>query len=541
MVEGRSCGVGKRIGEILVEMGRLSDGDLSQVLQEYRPGEGPRLGDYLVQRGLVTELDVIGAIGKRMGISWPFVDLRKHLPAPEALCEIPESWVRKYRIFPLFREGDSVTIATSEPWNYEVLQGLSFLCGKKVVPLAAPPGDIREAIQYHYDFGALLKGESLSRIRHEREDLGRKALAPPIIQLADGILGKGVERRASDIHVEPGADVLTVRFRVDGILMEDRRLPLRVHPALLSRFKIMADLDISERRLPQDGTVRMRIEQREIDFRLSTLPTQYGEKAAIRILEKSRKGVTLEEIGLSRDDHGRIDALVRRQRGIVLVTGPTGSGKTTTLYAVIRRIGSPRINIVTVEDPVEYQIPGINQVQVHPAIGLDFAASLRAILRQDPDVILLGEIRDRETAEIAFRAAMTGHLVLSTLHTPDAVSSVTRLIDLGIPRYVASSTLSGVIAQRLVRTLCRQCSGNRGSRGDDYCPVCRNEGYSGRIGIFEVLTFSPVLREMVASGSSEESLRRRSIEEGMTTLLADGMAKIDQGKTTREEIRRVIE
>ncbi|MBI5198050.1 MAG: Flp pilus assembly complex ATPase component TadA [Nitrospirae bacterium] len=565
MVSGHFSGSSMRLGELLVEMGRLKEQDLTSALREYPKG-GQRIGEYLVHLGLITEADVLWAMGKRVGIPLRFIDLKKTVPTPEALGTVPESWARKYHILPLFWDRDSLTVATAEPWNYEALQEVSFLCGREVVPLAAPPRDIGEAIQYYYDLGTFLKGDKVfgntvggtswetsygrpARQGFEREVLGQKAQAPPIIQLADWVLRKGIERRASDIHVESSPDALMVRLRVDGVLFEDSRLPLGVHAALISRLKIMAGLDISERRLPQDGTIRMRIGNGNVDFRLSTLPTQYGEKMAIRILESSRKGNSLEDVGLSEEDYARVGKLIQKQKGIILVTGPTGSGKTTTLYAIIQRIGSPRMNLVTVEDPVEYNMPGVNQVQVRPDIGLDFAVCLRAILRQDPDVILVGEIRDRETAEIAFRAAMTGHLVLSTLHTNDAVSTVTRLMDLGIPRYVVASTVEGIISQRLVRQICRRCSGSsrnpviredRAKIGGD-CPFCRNEGYAGRIGLFEVLPFTDALRDLVASGQAEGTIRIRSTQEGMTTLMMDGLRKIGTGQTTQEEVRRVVE
>ena len=383
----------------------------------------------------------------------------------------------------------------------------------------------------------------------------------PLIRLADALIAKGVAMAASDLHIECASDGCLVRYRVHGLLATAFRLPSPLHAPLVSRFKILATLDISERRLPQDGAARVAKAGHTIDLRVSSLPTQHGEKVVARILDHSRALLSLSALGFSSDDSGTVAGWLKRRTGIILVTGPTGSGKTTTLYAMINAIREDRINIVTVEDPIEYSIPGINQVQVHPEIGLTFARALRAILRQDPNVILIGEIRDGETAEIAFRAAMTGHLVLSTLHTNDAPATIARLIDLGVPRYLVAAQTTGVLAQRLVRALCPACRVQGrppvshllqlnlpAAWCDDPtwwlpvgCDACGETGYQGRISLFETLVPARTLREQIGAGASEHELRTSAVRSGMVSLLTDGLAKARAGLTTVEELGRVLE
>jgi type II secretory ATPase GspE/PulE/Tfp pilus assembly ATPase PilB-like protein len=382
----------------------------------------------------------------------------------------------------------------------------------------------------------------------------------PLVRLVDTLLAKAVALDASDLHLEPAADACLVRYRVHGLLSTAFRLARALHPPLVSRVKILASLDIAERRLPQDGAVRATHAGHAVDLRISSLPTQYGEKLVIRILDQSRPLLTLAGLGLGAD-LAAVEGLLTRRKGIILVTGPTGSGKTTTLYAMINAIRDGSTNLITVEDPIEYSMPGVNQVQVHPEIGLTFARTLRAILRQDPDVILIGEIRDGETAEIAFRAAMTGHLVLSTLHTNDAPATVTRLIDLGVPRYLVAAQTTGILAQRLVRALCPACRAQGlpalapvlqlalpPATCDDPtwwrpvgCGACRGTGYRGRISLFESLIPGRALREEISDGASEDAIRVAAIRGGMASLLSDGLAKARAGLTTLEEVGRVLE
>jgi general secretion pathway protein E len=387
------------------------------------------------------------------------------------------------------------------------------------------------------------------------------AAAPPLVRLVDALLTYGVIRQASDLHVEPEADASLARYRVHGLLTQAFTLPRALHPALVSRLKILASLDIAERRLPQDGAVRGRYAGRPVDLRVASLPTQHGEKVVIRILDHGRQLLSLRALGLAPHESDAIDAILARRKGIILVTGPTGSGKTTTLYAMLNAIRDGRTNIVTVEDPIEYSIAGVSQVQVHAEIGLTFARALRAMLRQDPDVILIGEIRDSETAEIAYRAAMTGHLVLSTLHTNDAPATIARLTDLGVARYLVAAHTAGIVAQRLVRALCRACRvqgrpsladalhlGLPATIADDPtwwlpagCPACAGSGHQGRISLFESLLPSRDLREQIAAGASEEGLRLTALRSGMVSLLAAGLAKAREGLTSLEELGRVLE
>jgi type II secretory ATPase GspE/PulE/Tfp pilus assembly ATPase PilB-like protein len=386
-------------------------------------------------------------------------------------------------------------------------------------------------------------------------------LPAPLVRLVDALIAKGVAMDASDLHLEPASDACLVRYRVHGVLATAFRLPRPLHPPVISRVKILAALDIAERRLPQDGAVRSTHAGHAVDLRISSLPTQHGEKVVIRILDHSRPLLALAGLGLSPRDLASVERVLTLRKGIVLVTGPTGSGKTTTLYAMMNalRDGSP--NLITVEDPIEYSIPGVNQVQVHPEIGLTFARALRAMLRQDPNVILIGEIRDGETAEIAFRAAMTGHLVLATLHTNDAPATMTRLIDLGVPRYLVAAQVAGILAQRLVRTLCPDCRapgrpalahvlqlGLPATTADDAgwwvpvgCNACRGTGYRSRISLFESLIPSRVVREQVSAGGSEDALRAAAVRTGMISLLSDGLVKARAGLTTLEELGRVLE
>jgi type IV pilus assembly protein PilB len=557
-------GAHKKIGEILVSGGSITGEELNSALEDQNQGDD-RIGEILVMRHLISEKEVAKALSVQSGLV--LVDLKEAVPSPEALLCIPEALARRYVVFPLACDHKKITLVMADGGNYEVMQILSFFCGREISPLLAPRTSIIEAIARHYGLGSWAgsgmdpyHGSSLGDGRFSADEsrgwdsrgetgVGKKGDTPPIIRLADTILKRGIETGASDIHMEPFREHFSIRLRVDGVLVEEMRLPIRVQAGLVSRFKVLARLDISEKRLPQDGALSLRLEGRAMDLRISTLPTQHGEKVALRILDSTQGVVSLERLGLWKEDHKRVEVLIRRRRGIIFVTGPTGSGKTTTLYAMMQKIRSVQINIVTVEDPVEYNMPGLNQIQVRPDIGLGFPQCLRAILRQDPDVILVGEIRDGETAEIALRAAMTGHLVLTTLHTGDAVSTIMRLVDLGIPRYVVASTVTGIVAQRLVRRVCLQCQGGMRvsapsatpHRGGRECSACRNEGFSGRTGLFEVLVLNDPLRDLIASGLPEKELRREAAVTGMTTLMEDGLRKISTGVTTYEEVRRMVD
>ncbi|HET6370998.1 MAG TPA: ATPase, T2SS/T4P/T4SS family, partial [Nitrospiria bacterium] len=468
---------------------------------------------------------------------------------PQALALIPEALARKYLALPVRMEGRHLLVAMAEPTNLDALGDLGFSCGIRITPRLASPAALRRAIDRYYPLRekeGSRTGEELQVAAigdEEEEEGGDRGILAPVVRLANWILERAVSARASDIHIEPAREEFRIRFRIDGLLREEMRLPKWIQRPLVSRIKIMARLDISERRHPQDGAVRLRVEDREVDLRVSLLPTQFGEKAVLRILDTSRSVVGLSQVGFSGEMLSILTKQLRRPSGMILVTGPTGSGKTTTLYSMIQEIRSVTRNIVTVEDPIEYTIDEVNQTQVNAEIGLTFGACLRAILRQDPNVILIGEIRDLETAEIACRAALTGHLVLSTLHTNDAPSALTRLVDLGVPRYLVASVVVAVLAQRLVRQICPSCrKGEEESldhRRGDGCERCNREGFLGRVGIFELLSMTPPVQELLMAGAPSDALRTAAISGGMATLREDGFRKAQSGVTTRAEILRV--
>ncbi len=534
-------GTYKKIGELLIGEGVIGEETVKMMLEAQRQTPA-RFGDLLVNHRLASEHDIARVLSMQYGVE--YADVSRLSIMPEALLSIPENLARKHLILPVRLENKRLIAAMPDPLNLEGVKEVEFHSGMKMHPVIGTKQAIMEAIGYHYRFSASI--EHLTDIPSsvvDTVDAGGDEISAPVIQMVNLLLSEAVESRASDLHIEPSGECVTVRFRIDGVLVERTRLHPRVHGPVTSRLKILARLNIAERRLPQDGGFRARVGGKDIDLRVSTLPVSAGEKTVIRILDQSQTAVSLEDLGLSERDYVRMQALIQRKKGIILVTGPTGSGKTTTLYAIINRIKSGMINIVTVEDPVEYKIKGINQVHVRPDIGLTFARCLRAILRQDPDVILVGEIRDEETAEIACRAAMTGHLVLSTLHTNDAASTMTRLVDIGIPRYILASTVIGVVAQRLVRRLCPACS--KTGSGESYVPagcyLCSRTGYYGRTGIFELFTITPEIREIIVAGGQEEAIRRAAKSQGMGGLLDDAFDKVSKGVTTVEEVYRVVE
>jgi general secretion pathway protein E len=486
--------------------------------------------------------------------------------------DIPLSFAKGNMLMPLRREGDSLLAAVADEKGMLALRELSGRLGLIPLPLSAPAGVIIDAINRFYgQVGSAeevmdnITGEDLSAVATEfakPKDILELTEEAPIIRLLNAILQQAVKERASDIHIEPYEKELDVRMRVDGILHRVLAPPKIIQDALISRVKIMANLDIAEKRLPQDGRIRLLIGGSDVDIRVSIVPTTYGERAVLRLLDRRQGLIGLWEVGLSGQDETRIEDLLRRTNGIVLVTGPTGSGKTTTLYAALNRVHTEEKNIITVEDPVEYQLKGIGQIQVNPKIGLTFASGLRSILRQDPDVIMVGEIRDVDTAEIAIQASLTGHLVLSTLHTTDAPSAIVRLIDMGIEPFLVSSSLIGVLAQRLVRTICPYCreeyrpseteksyfvgfsTASAGTfplyRGKG-CDKCNGAGYFGRTGIFEFLPVSDEIRQMISDRTDSQSIKNAAISKGMKTLRTDGFEKAAKGITTVEEVLRVTQ
>ncbi|MDD5434506.1 MAG: ATPase, T2SS/T4P/T4SS family [Nitrospira sp.] len=530
----------KRIGELLAEEGLINEDTAIKIVKEqqvvYR-----RFGDLLIENKMVSENDIARALSKQHRLK--FVDVNTISVMPDAVLSVPEDMAKKHLILPVSITNKILTMVVSDPLNIEGIKEIEFHISMRVQPVIGAKGAILEAIKHHYRFDSSI--ESITDIPENAvavPDIDTDEISAPIIRLVNLFLSEASESRASDIHIEPSREYVTVRFRIDGVLIERTRLHTWLHSPIISRIKILARLNIAERRLPQDGGFRIRLGGKDIDVRVSTIPVTSGEKVVIRILDQSNTEVALENLGLSEQDYTHLESLIMRKKGIILVTGPTGSGKTTTLYAIINRIKSPMTNIVTVEDPIEYNITGINQVQVRSGIGLTFARCLRSILRQDPDVILIGEIRDSETAEIAFRAAMTGHLVLSTLHTNDAASTISRLIDIGIPPYIIASTVNGVIAQRLVRRLCPSCRNMKNSECSPAgCNMCKRTGYYGRTGIFEIFTINAGIKELIVSGKSEEAIKSAAKAGGAHSLADDAFSKVKEGITTKEEVYRVVE
>ena len=566
----------KRLGDLLCHAGLITEADLKRALEEQKR-TGKRMGETLINLRVTTEFDIAKVLATQLGIQ--YISLDTTPIEPEAVSLIPEALAKKYLCIPINFDRKYLTVAMVDPLDYESIKDIAFHSGLEVKPLISTKKEILDAIDQHYrlddsvegilaDTPDMLKETSIEIIPTisaaavtPADYLEKKSQMAPIVKLVNLILLKAIKERASDIHIESLKTNLSVRLRIDGVLREDMRLPKWVQGALVSRIKILSSLDIAERRLPQDGAIRVKLENRDIDLRISTIPAYLGEKVVIRILDQSAVATDLEELGLSKKELQQIVHLSQKRKGIILVTGPTGSGKTTTLYAIINRLRSSEINVMTVEDPIEYNIEGINQIQVKPEIGLTFANCLRSILRQDPNVILVGEIRDLETAEIAFRAAMTGHLVISTLHTNDAISTVTRLIDMGIPRYMMASSVIGIVAQRLVRQICPKCKVKTHVAEDSLkrlninlasfdklnfyrgegCNYCRFTGFYGRTGIFEVLPFRPKIREIISSGGTEEQIRLLVQGQSIANMGDDGINKVKTGITTIEEALRVIE
>lgn len=534
-------GANKRIGELLIEEGIIAEEAAEKALRGHKQTR-VRFGEFLLSNKLVSDSDIARVLSRQYGLE--YVEVERLSIMPEALLSITEETAKKHNILPVCIENKVLVVVISDPLNIEGIKETEFCSGMKLHPVIGAKGAVMDAIKYHYRFYASMENiTDISPSMANIAEVEKGELSAPVIKLVNLLLSEAVENRVSDIHIEPSRDSVGIRFRIDGVLVERTRLHPYVHGPLTSRFKILSRLNIAERRLPQDGGFRIRLGGREVDLRVSTLPVSDGEKTVIRILDQSQTTVSLDNLGLSPQDYGRMEALIKRKKGVILVTGPTGSGKTTTLYSIINRIKSVMLNIVTVEDPVEYNIKGVNQVQVKADIGLTFARCLRSILRQDPDVILVGEIRDEETAQIAFRAAMTGHLVLSTLHTNDAASTITRLMDIGIPRYIIASTVAGIIAQRLVRCLCPSCK----KKGDNDvchpagCYICNHTGFYGRTGVFEVFTITPRIREIIVSGGQEEAIKGVTAEQGIKSLYDDAFDKVAQGVTTSEEVYRIID
>jgi general secretion pathway protein E len=564
----------KKFESILLDRSWVSEQDLERARQRKKPGQD--LADVLVDMGALEPHRLARVLAQEYWL--PFqAHIDEHTIEPALLNKVPINYAKKNRILPLSTDADGTTVAVADPANYEPLDDLRMLLGTEIRPVVVPPAVIEDAINRAYDEATTTTAQDLmidleevrldvvaNELAQEPLDLLESDDAAPIIKLVNGLLSQAVKDRASDIHIEPFERDLVVRYRVDGMMYDVISPPQRFQPAITSRVKVMSGLNIAEKRLPQDGRIRLRIAGRDIDVRVSTIPTSFGERIVLRLLDRAQALVdlNLDRLGFSGDNLERIDRIIRQSHGIILATGPTGSGKTTTLYACLARINSPEKNIITIEDPVEYQLHGIGQMQVNPKIELTFANGLRSILRQDPDVIMVGEIRDSETAEIAIHAALTGHLVFSTLHTNDSFGALTRLIDMGIEPFLVSSSILAVQAQRLVRLICENCRepytptetelARIGLRADmlqgpiyrpaaNGCRICRGTGYHGRTAIQELMLMDDEIRRLVMQKADASTIRRYCTSHGMKLLRRNGAERILQGETTIEELLRVTQ
>jgi type IV pilus assembly protein PilB len=554
----------KKLGEILREESLITETQLMSALAKQKE-TNERLGKILVNMGYVKEAAILRILEAKLGI--PIVRIARHELDIDIVNLIPEHLAQKYKVIPIEKDGDRIVLAMADPLNVLAIDDVRITTGCDIEPAIASESEIENAINSYYGKDSIEKivGNLPDDMAVELDQSGLKHLREiieeaPIVRLVNSLITQAVVSRVSDIHVEPREKELKIRCRVDGVLTDINSFPKRMQSAIISRFKIMADLDIAERRVAQDGRFSIKIDNKEIDLRISTLPTIYGEKVVIRILDKSRGLLSMEELGMLPAALAKFRKVITHPYGIILVTGPTGSGKTTTLYSVLSDLNSPEKNIITLEDPVEYTLNGVNQVQLNIKAGLSFANGLRSVLRQDPDIIMVGEIRDSETAKIATQSAMTGHLVLSTLHTNTAASTLARLMEMGIEPFLVSSSVVGIIAQRLVRRLCSECKehyrpsnemieklGFINKEGEPIvffkpvgCPVCGNTGYRGRLAVHEVLFMSPRIRDMVSIKATADRIQKVAIEDGMMTLREDGMRKVALGLTSLEEVLRVV-
>jgi type IV pilus assembly protein PilB len=589
-----------RIGELLLKEKLITPEQLQQALTQQK-SNGGKLGFNLVKMGFVKDDQITALLSKQYGV--PSINLAQFKIDPTIVKLVPTETARKYQIIPLSRAGSTLTIAMTDPTNVFAMDDIKFMTGYTVEPVVASEIAITDAVEKYYPSGkggagakggkpgapgAPVTGSTLEmasrgleelqaslgggdadgvEVLEEMQEISAEALArqgedAPVVRLVNVVLMSAIQKGASDIHIEPYEKELRVRYRIDGILYNIMAPPMKYRDAIVSRVKIMAKLDIAEKRLPQDGRIKIRYnesgEPKEIDFRVSVLPTLFGEKIVLRLLDKDKLMLDMTRLGFEPESLAKFEAAIARPWGMVLVTGPTGSGKTNTLYSSIAKINTPETNIMTAEDPVEFNLAGINQVQVKENIGLNFAAALRSFLRQDPNIILVGEIRDFETAEIAVKAALTGHLVLSTLHTNDAPSTINRLMNMGIEPFLVASSVHLICAQRLVRRVCTECKEaapqtpealmQAGFNQDDAnsvtpmkgagCERCNQTGYKGRVGLYEVMEIADELRELILVGASGLELRRKAVDEGMLTLRASGLRKVKDGLTTIEEVVR---
>jgi type II secretion system protein E len=555
-----------QLAKRLVEKGRMTAADLERLNQARTAAPTKPLHELLIEQGFAKEEDVLAALAEEFGMD--LVDLTKITVEPETLKAMPLKLVHRRTLMPLSRKNGTLVVATGDPFDVYSLDELQTLTGLQVQPVLASPREIARLIKTHFGVG----GETVSSMVQQRADDGvelledleaddseaaKMAQEASVVKLVNEILVEAANERASDIHIEPQEVGLRIRYRIDGLLQTQALPPEinRFQAAIISRIKIMSRLNIAEKRLPQDGRIKMRVQNREIDVRVSIIPMTHGEGIVMRLLDKGRMVFNLANVGMLPDTYKTFRMLIDRPHGIVLVTGPTGSGKSTTLYSALNEIKEETLKIITVEDPVEYQQDGISQIQVHSKIGLTFAAALRSILRHDPDVVLIGEMRDMETAESGIQASLTGHLVFSTLHTNDSPSAFTRLIDMGIEPFLVASTVEGVMAQRLVRTICSECKveyephelptdfPRDGERVKLWhgagCRACRQSGFRGRTGIYELMVTGDTIRDMCVQRVNASAIRKQALKEGMITLRQDGWRKVQMGVTTIDEVARV--
>ena len=553
----------KQLGEVLLEEGLVTYEQLEEATGE-QARTGKSLGRILIDLGFVVEQDLVSALAKQIGL--PFVDLADYPVDPAAAALISDALAKRYSALPIGYEDSKLIVAMSDPANVFALDDIRTITGLDIKAVVATRSDIHNAIARFHRLDESVE-DIVGAAAEESDELDDLAKTrelveeAPIVKLVNLLITQAVNERASDIHIEPQERDVRIRYRIDGVLHEVMRSPKSIQSGVISRLKIMSDINIAERRIPQDGRVGLVVGGRAIDLRVATLPTVYGEKVVIRILDKSSVLLNLQDLGFSESNFTRYEAAYRKPYGMILVTGPTGSGKSTTLYATLNIINTPDRNIITVEDPVEYRLPGVNQIQINPKAGLTFASALRSILRSDPDVVLIGEIRDRETAQIAIEAALTGHLVLSTLHTNDAPSAISRLLEMGIEPFLVSSAIDAVLAQRLLRVLCDRCKemyvpteeamkeakiplAPDGSLPKLYravgCTNCAKTGYRGRMAAHEVMIRSETIERLAAERKSAEEIGKIARVQGMRSLREDGIDKILAGVTSIEEIMRVI-
>jgi type IV pilus assembly protein PilB len=552
-------------GDILLKKKLLSPEQLAEA-ENYASSTGIKLQDAIVKQQYLSAAEVMSAIAEHFGMQ--FVDLNT-ITIPKSVIElVPESVARENVVIPLELEGNALKIVTADPTNFDTVQKLQFILNKDIVPVLAIEEQIQEAINKNYGQSETESVDSMlveftdTAIEFTQVESGAQMAAAedsdaPVVRLCNLLIQEAINLRASDIHIEPFADRVRIRYRIDGVLVERDAAPRRLLAPLLSRLKIMGQIDISEKRRPQDGRIKMTVQGRHFDLRVSLLPSVHGQSAVMRILDRNNIQVSIKDLGFAEDDYMRFQQIIKRPNGIFLVTGPTGSGKTTTLYSALNELNRPDRKIITAEDPVEYYLPGINQVEVKHSIGLDFARIIRAMLRQAPNIILVGEIRDKETAEIAVQASLTGHLVFSTLHTNDAPSAITRLADIGVPPFLIASSVIAIMAQRLVRVNCPKCKEPYQPHSSELkaagitpeqlekanfmkgrgCNHCRQTGYRGRQGIFELMRMTSVIRELTFAQAPTQELRRKARSVGgMRTLLEDGVLKILKGITTFDEV-----